>query len=136
MTVSDVVSGLLARLDELERAARAVEPLGHNFGMGSNRQDEKFTHARVSFASEDGRPRTAHGNEPQHFNNWNPDDVLRLCRAHRDIIEIYKRQYELEAAGAGQSTGTQGVLVYAVALLEDVIEALARGYGVEEQADG
>jgi hypothetical protein len=129
--VSEVlVSRLLARLDELERAARAVEPLGHNFDMGGNRQDEKFTHARIVYASEDGRARTEWGDEPERFGNWEPNEVLRLCRAHRDIIEQYQRARE-----AGENALMTAGEYAAAAALELVVETIAHGLGVEETTD-
>lgn len=87
--VSDVTSRLLAKLDELEKAARAVPPLEHNFDMGGNRQDEVFTHGRIRYASEDGMPRSVSTNEQQHFDNWDPYAVLRLCQAHREIAAMF-----------------------------------------------
>lgn len=127
--MSDLVSGLLVKLDSLEQAARAVEPLGHNFDMGGNRQDEKFTHARIVYASEDGRARTEWGDEPEHFGNWEPEAVLRLCRAHRAIVGEYQRlKDELDDARDTHpdlanfvALGTQ------VRTLKAVLGALARG---------
>lgn len=79
---------LLERIADDEAAARAVRPLGHNFDMGGNRQDERFTHQRWGNAAEDGYPRPViGGGEAAHFARWDPARVLAECEAKRKLID-------------------------------------------------
>ena len=86
--MGDLAKFLLARISEDEAAARAVKPLGHNFDMGGNRRDDRFTHGRLGFASEDGYPRRLpEGGEGAHFARWEPARVLAECEAKRRIVK-------------------------------------------------
>ncbi len=83
-----LVEFLRARLDEDEAAARAVEPLGHSVDMGGRRNDDRFAHGRMGFASEDGMPRTLpDGGASAHFARHDPARVLAEVEAKRRILE-------------------------------------------------
>lgn len=84
---TDLAAFVAARLDEDEAAARAVKPLGHVFDMGGTRLDEKFSHGRVRFASEDGRSRIeGDAAAASHFGRHDPARVLREVAAGRAIL--------------------------------------------------
>ena len=97
--MTDIVEFLRARLDEDEATARAVEPLGHNFDMGGNRQDEKIAAVRISYASEDGYPRSrGDRNATEHLQRHDPARVLREVEAKRHLLEC--AEDDLDAGGA------------------------------------
>lgn len=58
-----------------------------------------------------------------------PDEVLSLRQAHRDIIEMYQRATE-----AGSNALMTVAEYWRLSTLEEVVEVLARGLGVEEQS--
>lgn len=88
MTITEF---LLARIAEDEAAAKAVPPLDHNFDMGGNRQDERFTHGRYLPDSMDGRGNWAKVDQatPAHFGRWDPARVLAECEAKRRIVDLH-----------------------------------------------
>lgn len=88
----DLMEFVTARLDDTEAAARAVRPLGHVFDMGGTRLDEKFSHGRVRFASEDGRSRIeGDAAAARHFGRHDPARVLREVEFGRKILAEYER---------------------------------------------
>jgi hypothetical protein len=91
---ADLVEFLRARLDEDEKAARAVPPLGHNYDMGGNRQDERFTFGRTLPSSADGMGNwSEHRDSPTtkaHFSRWTPSRVLAEVEAKRRIIDLHQ----------------------------------------------
>lgn len=77
-----------ARLDEAERKARAVAPLGRVLVMGVAPLDEKFVIYRSVPASEDGMPRSQ--NDPAavaHFTLHDPKSVLADIAAKQAILD-------------------------------------------------
>jgi hypothetical protein len=92
-----LVEFLGKRINEDEAAARAVKPLGYTADMGGHRLDETFSHARIRFASEDGRS----GIEPdevasQHFGRHDPARALREVSASRELIGQYERLLRIQ----------------------------------------
>src|SRR5689334_9060306 len=78
---------LLACIAEDERVARAVLPLGHNYDMGGNRQDERLYVSRLKFSSADGAARSEQDEAAtQHYATHDPARVLRQCQALRSIV--------------------------------------------------
>lgn len=83
----DLTEFLAARLDEDEAAAIAVKPLGYVSDMGGTRLDEKFSHGRVRFASEDGRSHIeGDAAAASHFGRHDPARVLREVAAGRKLL--------------------------------------------------
>jgi hypothetical protein len=82
---------LLARIAEDEAAARAVPPLGHNYDMGGNRQDERWAFGRTLPSSADGMGNwSPHRDSPTtaaHFSRHDPARVLAECEAKRRIVQ-------------------------------------------------
>ena len=99
--MDDLITWLRAQLDDDERLARAVEPLGYTTDLGGNRLDEHFAHGRVRYASEDGMPRHDRSDPAAaaHFARHDPARVLREVEAKRGIVELY------EAADGGGFVG-------------------------------
>ena len=88
---SDLAAFLRARLDEDEAAAKAVARLGYTVDMGGTRLDEKFSHARVRFAAEDGRSRIeSDAPAERHFGRHDPARVLREMEAKRAVLAEYE----------------------------------------------
>ncbi|VXC09543.1 DUF6221 family protein [Aeromicrobium sp. 9AM] len=83
---------LLSRIAADEAAALAVPPLDHNFDMGGNRQDERFTFGRTLPSSADGMGNwSKYRDDPStaaHFARNDPARVLATCKAHRAIVEL------------------------------------------------
>lgn len=94
MTGPTLSEFLLARLAEDEAAASAVPPLTHNYDMGGNRQDERFTFDRTLPSSADGMGNwSEHRGSPttrEHFARHDPARVLADCAAKRRIVEIHR----------------------------------------------
>jgi hypothetical protein len=116
--VSDVVSGLLAKLEAVEQEANE----GHSLGCSS-------TDPCYEPPYEDG-PDYGRCDCRQQL-------TFRLCRAHRDIIEAYVKHVRLDELFRSDPDrrGNEGHLVVAGVMsgLQTAVEALARGLGVEEQ---
>lgn len=89
--MTDLADFLLARYDEIQRAAEAVPPLEHNYDMGGNRQDERFTFGRTLPSSADGMGNwSPHRDSPttaEHFARHDPAYVLADVEAKRRIVE-------------------------------------------------
>lgn len=64
-----------------------------------------------------------------------PRSVLRLCQAHRDIVDDYQHAREVgdRLIERDCEVGTRVVQQRAVNALERAIRALARGYGIEDR---
>lgn len=94
MTGPTLSEFLLARLAEDEAAASAVPPLTHNYDMGGNRQDERFTFDRTLPSSADGMGNwSEHRGSPttrEHFARHDPARVLADVAAKRAIVELHK----------------------------------------------
>lgn len=111
--MSDLVSGLLARLDEIEKVAKAAP----------------FDPYKIHVDNPEDGP---------HIRWHDPASVLRLCRAHRDIIDMYGQAKDQPVAESVRHSKGRG-LDHASAMgrlttLGLVLQALARGLGVEEQS--
>jgi hypothetical protein len=123
--VDDRITWLRAQLDDDERKARAVEPLGYTTDLGGNRLDEHFAHGRVRYASEDGMPRHDKSDPAAaaHFAAHGPARVLREVEAKRKIIDQYEDHCRaVDLGGAGICTR------YLVDELEKVLRALVLPY--------
>lgn len=131
--MSDLVSGLLAKLSDVEKLANDCIA-----EVGSTRAGDEYADGSGA-ADSDSFPSYPWGSMDRELafmaGPGHPDDVLRLCRAHRDIISEYLRlKAEFDAARVTPpdvavfvALGTQ------VRTLKAVLGALARGLGVEEQ---
>lgn len=88
--MSDLVEWLTTILDEDERAARAVKPLGSVGLMDGKSYPDTFGHSRDSRASEDGYPKTLSDAGAQaHFERHEPSAVLADVAAKRAIIALH-----------------------------------------------
>lgn len=108
--MSDLVSGLLAHLDKIEKVAKAA----------------RF------------EPTTIYVDNPEdglHIRWHDPTSILRLVQAHRQIIEQYKTAEERPALLMADRTHGVEVLKAEVAarVLRTVIETLAEGWGLKEE---
>jgi hypothetical protein len=152
--MSDLVSGLLAKLDSLERLAQAAtagpwrynpgkewhEPTALAFPPGWRPRGEEFVGAGP-LESTVGVAATGPADHPQSMADAafiaanGPDAVLRLCRAHRDIIEMYQ---QAKARPVQRDRGKLRGLDHASAMgrlttLGLVLQSLAEGYGLQER---
>lgn len=94
MTPDVLCTALRAALDETERLARAVEPLGYTDVMGGERVPETFSIARLRVAGEDGYPqRHADPAAKAHFAYHDPSSVLRRVAADRRVLERHGTSY-------------------------------------------
>lgn len=120
--MSDVVSGLLAKLDEEEAAANR---------MGHANPDDGGYYSCPAVHTE------PYGDLP-----WGEDacdcglkqrreSVLRLCQAHRDIVNAYGGALFTQECHP-EYEGNNGY----VRAMRDTLRILARGLGVEETTDG
>jgi hypothetical protein len=109
--MSELVEWLHACLDEDERVARAVKPLGVVYVMGGEAVDHEFIHARFVVAGEDGYPTRQTDREAQaHFARWDPTRVLAEVDAKRRILDLHDSDGGHECAGGSDSYGS--VTVY------------------------
>lgn len=117
-----LVSALLAKIAELEKLAERDRD-----GFGK-----------------DGSLHTVHCGYRQQ--EWTepcecdvPESVLRLCRAHRDIVELYQKQQriadKLAADPATADADRRWIAAGIVGGLTSAVDALARGLGVETGPD-
>lgn len=105
--MSDLVSGLLAKLDEIERMTLAAKPHWQQLLWSRRAGNEKMNAYLTQVAD--------------------PDDALRLCRAHRDLTEAYV------AVRDNPDRLTDAALHLSFNLLRQVVETIARGLGVEDK---
>lgn len=110
--MSDLVSGLLAHLDELEREHhRAAEEMRQAARMKISNVLGDYVLASIA-------------------------DGLRLCRAHRDLIGLHREGGMVQV---GHDADTASRFAYCttcgpVGWPCDTLRAVARGLGVEEQS--
>lgn len=102
--MSDLVSGVLTRISELEQLAQSSEP-----GSALWRR----------FASEAW---------DEHIVQWQPDSVLRLCRAHRQIVADYEEAKAASDADTEDISARVGSFALGLA-----VRAVAVGLGVVEE---
>jgi hypothetical protein len=129
---ADVVRRLIAVLDEIERLAGLASPgpwrpnAEHDEVLAGD--DETVCDG---FALSNNQLR----NTVDHIVlNADPESVLRLCRAHRDIIERYQKAAAKPDELMAQRAHGVDVLIAtgAANALLDIVRDLARGLGVEE----
>lgn len=108
--MSDLVSGLLAKLSEVEEQALSISAGRFVEGLTGRQVDPEVTRYLDTFAD--------------------PDAVLRLCRAHRDIVKRFQWAWERRNTGTDDEQALRQM--YVIAMI-DVLSELARGLGVEEQ---
>jgi hypothetical protein len=91
MTPDELCTALRAALDETERLAKAVKPLGYTDVMGGERVPETFLIARLRAAGEDGYPqRHADPAAKAHFAHHDPASVLRRVAADRRVLDRHQ----------------------------------------------
>lgn len=126
-TSNDLVSGLLAKLDRIERAATVAARVPRGQRQGNHRQARGLTVTLPSRAWTD------------YVALLDPESVLRLCRAHRDIIEMYvqaKQQPVAESVPHSKGRGLDHASAMGrLTTLGLVLQALAQGYGLTEKDD-
>lgn len=123
-----IVEFLLARIAEDERAASKVAPLGHNFDMGGRRQDERFTHGRMGYASADGYPRgLPDAGEGVHFARHDPARVLAECAAKRAIATLHGPVEDLGWKSGAENAGNEYLWCGSCGSLDDSPEPFPCG---------
>lgn len=122
MTMSELVSRLLATIEQRETEALSISAGRFVEGMAGRRVDLELSRYVDTIAD--------------------PDSVLRLCRAHRNIIEQYRRfsRDKAEAVDAIVEVGPGSpwderlaMLAHSLNALEGALLALAEGYGITEE---
>ena len=136
--MSDVVSRLLAAIDEVEKRARAaIDSCGRVGGAGDWHATRMGTATVGSMTHEvwsAARTPVAYGVRPSvaaFMEGSDPESVLRLCQAHRDIVAMYqeaKAQPVVRGGGGLDHASAMGRLT----TLGLVVQALAVGHGVED----
>lgn len=87
ITPDVLLDRIRTRLDENERLARAVKPLGYTDVMGRGRVPETFSIARRRMAGEDEYPqRHADPAAKAHFRAHDPTAVLRQVEGYRRVL--------------------------------------------------
>lgn len=122
--MSEVVSGLLAKIERLERAANEAMSGSGRWVGGPRRNHPGYEVAELR--SGWVHTQTARGLSA-HIAANDPESVLRLCRAHRDLVKAYI------AARDNPDRRTDAALHLAFNLLRQVVETIARGLGVAEE---
>jgi hypothetical protein len=109
-----LVSALLARIEEIEKQVLVISAGRFVEGMAGRQVDPEVRRYLDTIAD--------------------PDAVLRLCRAHRDIIEMHQHAQWVSTRLRERDchVGLRVVQQRAVNELERVLHTLARGLGVEE----
>ncbi len=130
--MTDLVSGVLTRISELEQLANdciaevGAERAGDEYADGSGRAGRD---AFPSYPWGSAERELAFMAGPGH-----PDAVLRLCRAHRQIVEAYQQQKQIADAYEANPTtrDSDGHLAAAgvVLGLSTAVELIAEGLGV------
>jgi hypothetical protein len=122
--VADVVSGLLAKLERLEAMAREAA----KYSASSWRSPSS---AVVDLGTGDLDALVPVPASPIAYLmvDHDPDSVLRLCRAHRDIVNAYGGA--LFTQGCHPEYEDNNGYVQA---MHDTLRILARGLGAEEQS--
>ena len=149
----DLVSGLLSDIEQREKKAQAAL----NLDPESQGRWEQSEAGNVYYRDSNAQVATGQWGDLEdeagaHIAANDPRSVLRLCRAHRKIVEDYRRTKML-LAEANQRVLQQVVdgtvstrqeqrdfdsLHVEEAVLREVVEGLAEGYGLktEEDSDG
>jgi len=129
--MSDVVSRLLAKLDEVEQCATAA---GHGFGhlgLGS------LLNLNAGWTKLDLADNVRPNYDQRFVRMIDPDAVLRLCQAHRDLVaEWQKRKQMADLLDADPETkaGEAHILALGIASgLFAAVTVVAAGYGIQEE---
>jgi hypothetical protein len=155
---TDLVSGLLSAIEQREKLATGAGSrswhVEHN-GRVNDEGDIVDCEPGCDCCRVDGDDITIYdegghdGHQAAHIVANDPHSVLRLCRAHRKIVEDYRRTKML-LAEANQRVLQQVVdglvstrqeqrdfdsLHVEEAVLREVIEGLAEGYGLTTEED-
>jgi hypothetical protein len=125
--VSDVVSGLLAKLDSLERIAESASPGPWH---ANAEHDEVWAVDDIPVAEGFALSNNQLRNTVDHMVAHDPLAVLRLCRAHRDLINAYTGAVFTQSCHP-EYEGNNGY----VQAMRDTLRIVARGLGVEETED-
>lgn len=133
MTTSDeLVSRLLSAIERLEQCATAA---GHGFGHLplSHELNAGWTQLDLT---DNVRP-TYDQNFARAFA---PDSVLRLCRAHRKLVDEWRKQQTIRDVLADDPDATDDAYLTAAGItagLWAAVTLVAEGYGLrEENSDG
>lgn len=124
------VSRLHTAIDERERIARAAMETGGSpagsgvWSLGSSR----VMAGDVAVAA--GEWHDMPDRFARHIVVNDPDSVLRLCQAHRDILTFWEATKT--AVEVSDGTVLAGAARVRLGAYLKVVEALARGYGIED----
>jgi hypothetical protein len=124
--VTDLMAWLRQQIDEDERVALAVKPLGVTVDMGGNELPHTFLHSRGTYASEDGYPRRE--SDPAaaaHFARHDPARVLAEVAAKRALLDGCE---ETLAGGDSWDPQTDGGCSEEFELARFVIRQLAQPF--------
>lgn len=86
--IDELVAWLRAQIDEDERLAESVKPLGQVVDMGGRRLNDAFAHSRIRHRAEDGAQYLEGDPAAQvHFARQDPARVLDRVAAYRFLLE-------------------------------------------------
>lgn len=128
----DLVSGLLAAIEQREKQANDCIA-----EVGSDRVGDEYTDGSGT-ADRDDFPSYPWGSETCELaymaGPGHPSVVLRLCQAHREIVEIHRMD---EHDGLCDECAVPAqVIVDGIGVGCKTLRALAEGYGIQEGSDG
>jgi len=124
-----LVSGLLAKISEVEALALSASP---GPWRPNTEHDEVLAVDDVTVCDGFALSTNQLRNTVDHVVAHDPQSILGLCRAHRQIIERYQRAVAFEP-----EPGSLHVTVRLAVLeaFEDVLGSLAEGYSIKEATD-
>jgi hypothetical protein len=127
----DLVSRLSATLDEAERVAQAIpESSGQRIWDTSESGDVIDDYGRpVAVGAWDGDL----GEVGRHIARWDPEAVLRLVAAHREIIEKYRTAQTTVKVSDG--TILAGAMKVNLRAYGEMLKLVARGWGIGDKED-
>lgn len=126
--MSDLVSGVLTRISEIEREQLAVLIDGSTSWVDMDDADVIEVRCLQCGWKHEGPETEADNAADDHLIERHPTPELRLCRAHRQIVEMAQR-----AAEAGENALMTAGEHARAATLDEVVELLAVGLGVVEE---
>jgi len=123
--MKEKIAYLTARYDELEWAAKQVQPLRLLDIWGSPHQ-ETWRHGRNSYRGEDGMPYDHYEiGISDHFNQWTPEFVLADIASKRAVLDMAEEIESMSELIDGEWGSGQGGDGEGEALLDALLQPFA-----------
>lgn len=136
--MDDLIERLRLKLDEGERIARATFLSERDDGdwivcRDDNGEPHGVLGTCIHIGMIGGNGDLDHPAQAEHIAHNNPKNKLAMIAAHREVLAIAEMTLDLTNSDRKDDDGVLLTVPIARRRIRDVLRALARGYGIEEQ---